>query len=175
MGCNQSGNCCQGFNVVLSPQDLQELASGLDCTVKQLFKEQVVTYKIETASGWMQPILNNRTSSERKCPFLTWKQQKAVCKVYEHRPVVCQMFPRSLNESGEVVYPEKNKERCPGCTGFEKTLDPALKNRLAEFLSHKKLVNELVKSGLNLFEIKGNKKLQTKFFRMQEQLYEEMD
>ena len=113
MGCNQSGNCCQGFNVVLSPMDLQELATGLNCTVKELFNSKVVTYKIETATGWMQPILNNRTSSERKCPFLTWKQQKAVCQVYKHRPVVCQMFPRSINQSGEVDLPGQKQRTLP--------------------------------------------------------------
>ena len=175
MPCNQSGNCCKGFNVVLSPEDLKELGRSLECTVKQLFKKQVVTYKIETTTGWMQPIINNRTSKERKCPFLQWDNKKAVCQVYTNRPVVCQMFPRSLNELGEVVYPEKNKERCPGCTGFDNILEPALRARLVEFVSHKKLVNELVKSGLNLFEIKGNKRLQTKFFQIQENLYENQD
>lgn len=175
MTCNQSGNCCRQYHVVLSPQDLKELANYLGLRVKALFTRKLVTYKIETESGWMQPILNNRASATRDCPFLSFHENKAVCKVYKARPLVCRMFPRSIDQEGNWYTPEQNQKRCPGCVAPSEQVPNDLRERAADFLSHRKLVQEFIKAGLNIFAIKGNKPLQQKFFNLQEKLYEDLE
>ena len=74
--CTQCGNCCRGFQVGITPDDLPQLEQVLDQPPEQLLK---FDHDGEWAVFHGPP-----------CPFL---RPDNLCQIYSHRPEACRIYP----------------------------------------------------------------------------------
>ncbi len=180
--CRATGKCCIHNLVLLSSFDIFRIAKNLNLSAKELFEKKLVTYRINPASFWMEPILNSRSNST--CPFLyremNGADEKYLCEVYEFRPLVCRMYPLKYDKDANLFMrflPAEN--RCYECITSEDnpTLEEYLnesnvKPMLVEFNRYLALVDKITGAGYNLEKIKKNKEAQKVFFEIQSLLYE---
>ncbi len=111
-GCTMCGNCCSGPEgyVIVSEQEQAALARRLGLGVEQFVRE----YTHNTSKG----VSLNETPSERglDCVFLdrTTIPGKAICGVYEDRPIQCRTWPfwPSVVKSRQSW--ERHAQICPG-------------------------------------------------------------
>ena len=176
--CQSTGKCCIHNIVILSPFDIFRIAKALNLSAKNLFKSKILTYRINSSSFWMEPILNSKKNNT--CPFLETSSKKYICEIYEERPLVCRIFPLKYDpEEESFMRLFVSEERCRECIDVEKLIKtedyleqgniPAL---LEEFNSYSNLLDEILVQGFTLEGIKNKKDKQTIFFQIQSLLYE---
>jgi len=89
--CTGCGDCCTGppGYVHFSDDEAQAMADVVGLTVEQFRK----AYARKTAFGWS--LRERKTEHGFDCVFLDRITQpgKALCKVYEQRPVQCRTYP----------------------------------------------------------------------------------
>ena len=178
--CHLTGRCCVQNVIALSPFDIFRLAVHLNKSASQLFQEKILTYTINKADYWMEPIIN--TGLEMTCPFLLPKSmEEHVCEIYESRPLVCRLYPLKYNPEEDYYFRRLDAEnRCSECFSLENEnyslKEFVEKSGLPELTEEYKLYREflfdLVRSGFNIIDIKHKKPKQKLFFAIQAQLYE---
>lgn len=176
--CQMTGKCCIHNLVILSPFDVFRMAKFLNRSAKDLFRERLLSYRINTHTGWMEPIIRNMDTNY--CPFLTKEEEKYVCGLYESRPVVCRIYPLKYDSEVDKYFRFIPSEmRCKECTSFEhrSTLDEYLDRQnipdlIEEYKLYLKLLEELDRLEFSVTKIKGNKPKQKVFFDIQALLYE---
>lgn len=180
--CKATGRCCIHNLVILSSFDIFRIGKTLGASAKELFEKKLITYRINPASFWMEPILNSRTNST--CPFLFREvdanPEQYLCDIYESRPLVCRIYPLKYDKDNSVFMRFLPAEhRCFECITTENnpTLEDYLNTSninelLEEFNQYLALVDKISASGMNLEKIKKNKAAQKKFFEIQSILYE---
>lgn len=179
--CKATGKCCIHNLVILSSFDIFNIAKGLNLSAKELFENKILTYRINSSSFWMEPILNSRINST--CPFLFNEAfedtVEYLCKIYEVRPLVCRIYPLKFDKDQSLFMRFLPAEhRCFECITTENnpTLEEYLDNSnipklLKDFNLYLEFL-EKIQEILNLEKIKKNKPAQKKFFEIQSILYE---
>jgi Fe-S-cluster containining protein len=176
--CQSTGKCCIHNIVILSPFDIFRIAKALNLSAKNLFKNKILTYRINSSSFWMEPILNSKKN--QTCPFLETSSKKYICEIYEERPFVCRIFPLKYDPDEEsFMRLFVSEERCRECIDVEnliKTEDylqqgniPAL---LEEFKTYSNLLDKILEHNYTIEGIKNKKDKQSIFFQIQSMLYE---
>jgi Fe-S-cluster containining protein len=177
--CKLTGKCCHSNEVPLNSRDIFQIAKSLNVKVKELFIDKIITYRIVTSSYWMEPILNTREIFI--CPFLIQENDsKFVCGIYDARPYACRLFPLKFDPDLSIyLRNEKSEMRCIECispdTGI--TLQDYIQASGVELISefykdYRFFIDEIIRRGYNIFDIKKRKEKQNKFFRIQALLYE---
>ena len=83
--CRECGRCCREAPVMLSVNDVEPIRSKLNMDMFEFLRRYA---KKNLGNGWFY--------LKSPCPFLENREGgKAVCRVYESRPPVCQIFPFS--------------------------------------------------------------------------------
>ncbi len=163
-----------GNEVGLADFDIKRLARGLACSPAELFEKKVLTYNIDS-TGWMNPIINNRTTELKICPFLkSVGGGERLCSVFDYRPLGCRLFPFTFNLlTRQIELPEKNRQRCPDCAVEEGGAPPAeLAAEIERFVAYHQKIAKHIIAGMNVFDIKGNGPAKEKFFALLKELYE---
>ena len=159
--------------MILTRDDLTRIAAFFGVSRKILFKKKLVTYTIDANTGFMHPVINNRASAYRICPFLKSEGGERLCSIHSARPIVCRLFPFSYNpESEELSLPGENCERCPGCEATSEPPGDELKVMLKELTAYRKELSTVIASGMNIFDIKGKPGKRKEFFKLQEEWFE---
>lgn len=110
--CTMCGNCCSGPEgyVLVSDAEAAALALRLGMSVEQFLE----TYTTSTSAG--RSLIERKTEFGMDCIFLDRAKipGKAVCGVYEDRPVQCRTWPfwPSVIKSRQTW--ERAKTVCPG-------------------------------------------------------------
>ncbi len=86
--CNRCGKCCtHSYDVMLSPQDLFNIASELQLTPQEVVDKYCHVYLSESSHF---PIIRlEPTGADDRCPLLNGRR----CMVHNAKPVVCAMYP----------------------------------------------------------------------------------
>lgn len=79
--CTKCANCCRSLNVYLTESDAERLASGIHVSIDQIMM------LIDTESA--KPVREWGKFKAKPCGFLNGN----LCRVYEHRPETCRMYP----------------------------------------------------------------------------------
>lgn len=95
IGCVQCGSCCRNRNdILLTPFDLYNLVKATGKTIGEIFKKYTSTF---IACNSHLPTVQLRYREEADgtttCYFLGRKDGKSYCRVQEHKPCVCRIFP----------------------------------------------------------------------------------
>ncbi|MDP2662038.1 MAG: YkgJ family cysteine cluster protein [Dehalococcoidia bacterium] len=102
--CEHGGQCCTGppgdAGVHVLDPEAKRLAGLLGVTYEVFTKK----YAVPAPSGWQM---------QYPCPF--YKQEEHRCGIYEHRPLMCQMYPlQEPPQTPEGGYALAVDGRCPG-------------------------------------------------------------
>ena len=93
--CQSCGQCCNGHEVQLNEGDIVRL--------EKFLKLDRSNFTIETENTFPDGRLIRRlmlnddldpVSPNQSCVFLEEKEGQYSCLVYNHRPIICQLFPR---------------------------------------------------------------------------------
>lgn len=124
----------------------------------------------------MYPIINNRANPHRICPFLQSENSDGLrlCSVHQHRPLSCRLYPMKYDLGTQTLQPNTSGgDRCPDChIDAEDILTDAMHRELLKYSEYLLRVSILVKSGLNVHDIKNNPELRQEFFDTQKEMYE---
>ena len=101
--CQRCARCCgdtphRGRNILLLEEEVRNISKLTGMKISEFTVEAkwgAYTHRIKKRNG--------------KCPFLNGK----ACKVYNHRPLVCRLYPFSIEKSGNT-YTFEASEDCPG-------------------------------------------------------------
>lgn len=85
--CFRCGLCCQCYQPQLSPDAAAAMARGLGISTTDF----IARYVQMTTIGYLL------RQTARGCVFLTWKQQRANCRIYAFRPDACRNWVASLS------------------------------------------------------------------------------
>jgi Fe-S-cluster containining protein len=87
--CTECANCCKHIRPILSGQDINRLANGMQLAVANLKKQYIMNIPLNPEESTFNAI---------PCPFL----KDNLCTHYEYRPKACQSYPH-LNKN-EFVF-----------------------------------------------------------------------
>jgi uncharacterized protein len=110
--CTMCGNCCSGpaGYVIVSDEEAAALAARLKISVEKFLKD----YTHQTTEG--RSLNEKKTVGGLDCIFLDRETMpgKAICGVYEDRPIQCKTWPfwPSVIKSEKTW--EQSKRTCPG-------------------------------------------------------------
>ena len=145
--CKATGRCCIHNLVILSSFDIFRIGKTLGASAKELFTKKLITYRINPASFWMEPILNSRTNST--CPFLFREvdanTEQYLCEIYESRPLVCRIYPLKYDKDNSVFMrflPAEPATQKANATDNEKSLIDTIKEK-AETDEGKKVIETI--------------------------------
>ncbi len=127
--CICCGKCCKFSEIILSNREIRAIATHLNFTIQE-FKER---YLIKKEINKIRSIFSNRfeiqgevyilkKNDQMLCPFYQEIVQKASCKIYHFRPIVCRLYPFTWMTSKydpkqmsvAVDYSQNSWEECPG-------------------------------------------------------------
>jgi hypothetical protein len=81
--CTQCANCCRSLDVCLIPEDVEQLAAGLNLPVEAVTARYVDRAGGEAQGEWA-------VVPAHPCPLLDGK----LCSIYAHRPHACRVYPQ---------------------------------------------------------------------------------
>jgi Fe-S-cluster containining protein len=86
--------CCRSYNVLVTDEDLERLARGLEMPLERLKMEYLVPAIDWCADFELQLASDEDENGEEKCVFLVRDHAAGLwrCSVYEHRPEACRRF-----------------------------------------------------------------------------------
>ncbi|MEJ2427418.1 MAG: YkgJ family cysteine cluster protein [Deltaproteobacteria bacterium] len=101
--------CCQNVNILLTPYDIIQMKNRLKISSTDFLKQYTKTLIApETALPAVQFRMD--AEKEERC-YLVGKEG---CKIYEHRPWSCRMYPLDNSSDGEGFSPMVDSSRCLG-------------------------------------------------------------
>jgi uncharacterized protein len=110
--CTQCGNCCSGPEgyVLVSDEEAAHLARRMNLTVDDFLSR----YTRETSAG--RSLVERSGVHGLDCVFLDREKipGKAVCSVYEDRPLQCRTWPFWESVIRSRAHWENSKRTCPG-------------------------------------------------------------
>ncbi len=87
--CKKCGRCCIGTEMELIPHDIERIVSiGYDIDYFTVIKKGIVRLRCV----------------ENRCVFLD--PNTRLCKIYEHRPIGCRLYPLQYSDGEVYVDPE---------------------------------------------------------------------
>ncbi|MHA2336052.1 MAG: YkgJ family cysteine cluster protein [Candidatus Hodarchaeales archaeon] len=146
--CQRSGNCCSHpkMFITLTYHDLIPLLGAtkstkslidsvsflrLEKTItggeKEQLLEQLVIRPMKTEEGEVIPVLKKKKENS-ECIF--YNNSNHSCKIYDNRPLACQLFPIGLTEINKrkaVSWNTLAKDICPGINKGENISESSLK------------------------------------------------
>jgi Fe-S-cluster containining protein len=126
--CIRCGECCKHSEIILSNREIRALANHLNLSPQEftdqyLMKKQI--HKIRTIFADKFEIKGEAYILKKisgSCPFYEEIEEKATCKLYHFRPIVCRLYPFSWktskynpnNISVAIDYSTNGWEECAG-------------------------------------------------------------
>lgn len=175
VGCEQCGECCRDReDILLSPHDVFHLVKATNMPVAEMLEKYTEIYLGHTsklpivrivyrfdylraneimnsmpgsvlASITMQH--NNVPKPPTICPFLGRKDNKSYCRVHEHKPSVCIMYPLGRSTGYNVEEVTEKRDLTPKyfmqpmedslCPGQKKAVKNNLKSRVVDWVGGK--------------------------------------
>jgi len=96
--------CCQDLKLHLTPYDILRLTRSLDLSSQEFI--DMFCSQEQDNSGFPHLYLKMR-ADDTKCPFLTISG----CRVYEHRPAACRLYPLGRASRRDPTRPGSTAER----------------------------------------------------------------
>ncbi len=127
--CTQCGKCCKFSEIILSNREISAISNHLNIPI-QTFKEN---FLIKKEIHKIRSIFSDRfeikgevfilkKNEQNLCPFYQFIEQKAICKIYFYRPIVCRLYPFTWKTSKydpeqtsvAIDYSQNGWAECPG-------------------------------------------------------------
>lgn len=86
--CQRCGKCCQGdswLRKIINPTDVKKW--------KKMRRDDILRFVCLTCYRLVDPDNSCKPWIKENCPFLTFEDNIASCKIYDVRPEVCKEFP----------------------------------------------------------------------------------
>jgi len=101
--------CCQDVNILLTPYDIIQMKNRLGISSTEFLKQYTKTLIApETSLPAVQFKMNEER--EQRCYLVGEKG----CKIYEHRPWSCRIYPMDNSAEGTGFIPIVDSSRCLG-------------------------------------------------------------
>ncbi len=119
--CHQCVHCCTNLVVLPTPQDVINITKATGLPPRQ-FLEFLAPEEIDEVAAsdptWLRCngrryIMALKRDTRRGCHFLD--KRKKMCKIYEHRPILCQLFPYKLQETRNGEFRGFTLHKDTGC------------------------------------------------------------
>lgn len=127
--CIRCGNCCKYSEIILSNREIRAISTYLNISIDE-FKTHFLTkknlHKIRSIFSDRFEIKGEvfvlQKNHQNLCPFYQEIEQKATCKIYSHRPIVCRLYPFTWKTSPSnenefsvaIDYSENGWTECAG-------------------------------------------------------------
>ena len=108
-GIDCFSQCCQDINILLTPFDILQMKNHLGISSTEFLKTYTKTL---FAPKTVLPAVQFKMNEEggKRCYFVS----QSGCKIYEHRPWPCRMYPLDISVDGEGFVPMVESSRCLG-------------------------------------------------------------
>ena len=108
-GIDCFSQCCQDINILLTPFDIVQMKNHLGISSTEFLKTYTKTlFAPETSLPAVQFKMNEEGG--KRCYFVS----QSGCKIYQHRPWPCRMYPLDISVDGEGFVPMVESSRCLG-------------------------------------------------------------
>ena len=122
--CHSTGHCCTDVVCLPTPWDVIRIAEGTGespCDFVEFLAPDEIDEVEEDDPTWLEVkgerfIMALVRSPKSGCYFLERKTKK--CGIYEHRPILCRMYPFKIEETKDGEYKGFSLHEDVGCPRF---------------------------------------------------------
>jgi len=127
--CIQCGKCCKFSEIIVSNREIQAISFNLDSPITEFKEKYLVKKEIHQIRSIFSErfeiqgeVFILRKNSQNLCPFYETFEDKAFCKIYHFRPIVCRLFPFTWKTSAynnkqmqiAIDFSQNGWEECSG-------------------------------------------------------------
>ena len=98
--CLQCGKCCKFSEIILSNREINAISNHLDIPIQEFKMKYLIKKEIHKVRSIFSDkfeihgeVYILKKNEQNLCPFHQNEEQKAICRIYYYRPIVCRLYP----------------------------------------------------------------------------------
>ena len=127
--CLQCGKCCKFSEIILSNREISAISNHLNLPIHEFEEKYLIKKEIHKVRSIFSDrfeikgeVLILKKNKQNLCPFYNYEGEKAICKIYHFRPIVCRLYPFTWKTSKydpaqisvAIDYSQNGWDECPG-------------------------------------------------------------